>query len=78
MLVLLWTPTVFQGRILAVIFCCTEQRESLNLLEEGVSSFHCGSCPVQEQNFWWLGVLGKTPLLKKAHYNILRWCGSHV
>ena len=51
-LVLLWTLTILQGSILAGILCCTEQGESLILLVEGISAFHCGSYPGYEQSFW--------------------------
>ena len=47
--VLLWTLTLFRGIFLAATFCCTEQRETLNLLVEGISTLHCGPCPGQEQ-----------------------------
>ena len=63
-LVLLWTLTIFQGRNLAAIFCCTEQGESLILLEEGISTFHCGSCPGQEQIFSGLDFSGKSSFEK--------------
>ena len=54
------------GRILAAKFCCIEQEESLILLEGGVSTFHCGSCPGQEQSFWWLGSFGKNYSFEKG------------
>ena len=52
---LLWTLTIFQRSILADIFCCIEQGESLFLLVEGASTFHCGSYTGHEQIFLWLG-----------------------
>ena len=64
-LVLLWTLTVFQRSIPAAIFCCTEQRQSQIFVLEGVSIFHCGSCPGQEKRFWWLGSPGSTPLWER-------------
>ena len=69
--VLMWTLPIFQENILAAIFCCTEQGESLNLLVEGVSTFNCGPYPGQEHSFWWLGSLGSTPLLRQAYYNFM-------
>ena len=57
MMVFLWTLNFFQGSIPASIFCCTEQGDSLTLLEDGVSTFHCGSCPGQEHSFWLFGSL---------------------
>ena len=41
----------FLGSILADIFYCIEQGGSDIFLVEGVSKFHCGSYPGQEQSF---------------------------
>ena len=76
-MLLLLTLTVFQGSVFVNNFFI-EQVESLILLVEGVSKFHFGTCPGQEQSFWWLWLLGSTSLLRKAYYNSLCWCGLHV
>ena len=74
----LWNLTIFQGSILAAIFCCKEQGESLILLEEGDSIFHCGCCPDKELSFLWLGSLRSTSFLRKAYNNFIFWCGGVV
>ena len=52
------------------ILLCRARRES-NPSGERCFNFYCGSCPGQEQGFWWLGSLGSTPLLRKVYYDFL-------